>query len=455
VHKIQTIQTYLTMINRINIESLLTSKSAATTTASSKALITETAIARVTNSATIPNPAKSTTLDKYIKNIRAMSKRTAVEYHRRLIGFQDFVIKNYKTTLDNIITRINEGSEDPYEILSDYVSCLQTNYHISTLTLKQRIVTVKNFFEYYDVDISPRKFKLKVKIPKVIRKSKEALSKEDIINILNSCSEIRLKTYVMLLAGTGLRAVEALSIRVKDLNLNLQSRPAKIFVRGDYTKTKTDRFVFLTEEAVNQLQRWLDYKYRTRRVCHKDNHTGKTISEYITSERNDNDLVFAVYQDRSRANPNILYFDLVESFGKTLDRIGKGLREESSNNRRRQITLHSFRRFVKTTISDLGYSDYSEWFIGHAGSTYWTRKDSEKSEIFHKVEPYLTFLNIPELERQGADIQTKVEELEELNQALRNRDKMKDDAIAQLSDQVLALTARMQEFERKQQPYVS
>jgi predicted nucleic acid-binding Zn-ribbon protein len=63
----------------------------------------------------------------------------------------------------------------------------------------------------------------------------------------------------------------------------------------------------------------------------------------------------------------------------------------------------------------------------------------------------LTFLNIHQLERQGADIQSKVEELEELNQALRNRDKMKDDAMAQLSDQVMALTARMQEFERRQQ----
>jgi hypothetical protein len=31
-------------------------------------------------------------------------------------------------------------------------------------------------------------------------------------------------------------------------------------------------------------------------------------------------------------------------------------------------------------------------------------------------------------------------------QALRNRDKMKDDAISQLSDQLIALTARMQEF---------
>ena len=90
--------------------------------------------------------------------------------------------------LDDIITRINKGSEDPYQILTDYVNYLQTNYNISTLTLKQRVVTVKNFFEYYDIDISPRKLKLMVKIPKVIRKSKEALSKEDIINILNSYS---------------------------------------------------------------------------------------------------------------------------------------------------------------------------------------------------------------------------------------------------------------------------
>ncbi len=69
------------------------------------------------------------------------------------------------------------------------------------------------------------------------------------------------------------------------------------------------------------------------------------------------------------------------------------------------------------------------------------KKNQKKPELFKKIEPYLTFLNVHQLERQGADIQTKVEELEDLNQALRNRDKIKDDAIAQLSDQVMALTA--------------
>jgi hypothetical protein len=99
----------------------------------------------------------------------------------------------------------------------------------------------------------------------------------------------------------------------------------------------------------------------------------------------------------------------------------------------------------------LGYSDFSEWFIGHSGSTYWRKKESEKAELFKKIEPYLTFLNIHQLERQGADIQSKVEELEELNQSLRQRDKMKDDAIAHLSDQLLSISTRLQELERKQQ----
>ena len=44
----------------------------------------------------------------------------------------------------------------------------------------------------------------------------------------------------------------------------------------------------------------------------------------------------------------------------------------------------------------------------------------------------------------------KVKEIEDLNSSLRKRDKVKDDAIAQLSDQLLAISTRLQEVERKQ-----
>ena len=381
----------------------------------------------------------------YVANVSMMTQSTAEEYMYRLNSFKSFIQSEYKVSIDELIQQINEGLVDQYYILFQYANYLKKFNNVSNLTLKQRVVTVKNFLEYCDVDISPRKFKLKVKLPKIVRRNKEALSKEDIVDILNTCSDIRLKTYVMLLAGTGMRAVEALSIRIKDLDLN--SSPPKLFVRGEFTKTRSDRTIFLTSELGNQISSWLDYKYRTRRVCYS-NKNGKTITEYRTPERNTADLIFSVHH--FNPEPNHLYVNLRGAFAKTLDRMGKGTREEG-NEKRREITLHSFRRFVKTTISDLGYQDFSEYFIGHSGSTYWTKKESEKVKIFQKIEAYLTFLNVHQLERKGADIQSKVDELEELNQSLLERDRTKDDAIAQLSDQLMTLTVRLQEIERKQQ----
>jgi hypothetical protein len=55
---------------------------------------------------------------------------------------------------------------------------------------------------------------------------------------------------------------------------------------------------------------------------------------------------------------------LVRSFAKTLDRVGKGVRG-NGNERGGLITLRSFRRFVKTTISDLGYGYHFGYFMGY------------------------------------------------------------------------------------------
>jgi hypothetical protein len=105
-------------------------------------------------------------------------------------------------------------------------------------------------------------------------------------------------------------------------------------------------------------------------------------------------------------------------FERTLDQLRVGY--EDVTKRRRKISFHSFRRYVKSTISDLGYSDYSEWFIGHAGSTYYRKSEKEKYELFkNKIEPYLTYLDFSFLERHGADMRTRIEELIQENQILK------------------------------------
>jgi site-specific recombinase XerD len=267
----------------------------------------------------------------FLSTMSTMSRHTAKEYAKRLNSFRKFTLVHYgeSITIDNLIIKIKEGSENPYSVLNSYAAYLLKGNNVSNLTLKQWIVTAKNLFEYHDVDISPRKFKMKVKLPKVIRKKKEALSKEDIVDILNTCSDIRLRTYVMLLAATGMRAVEALSIRIKDLDF--QSNPPKLFVRGEFTKTRYDRTIFLTSELSYQLSSWVHYKYRSRRVCYSNNN-GKTFSEYRTPQENETDLVFSVYQSIKNPNPDNLYAEFCTSFAKTLDRMGRGMRDGDSAN---------------------------------------------------------------------------------------------------------------------------
>lgn len=54
------------------------------------------------------------------------------------------------------------------------------------------------------------------------------------------------------------------------------------------------------------------------------------------------------------------------------------------------------------------------------------------------------------MERQGAGLQTRIEELQLINQALRDNDKVKEDnTLAYLSDQLLVLSKRIYTTVRK------
>ena len=83
-----------------------------------------------------------------------------------------------------------------------------------------------------------------------------ALTEDDLSDILLACSDVRLKTYVMFSAFTGMRAVETLSNRLKDINLDCN--PARVYIRGEFTKTRQDRYVYVTSQMTQQIKIWLD-----------------------------------------------------------------------------------------------------------------------------------------------------------------------------------------------------
>ena len=120
--------------------------------------------------------------------------------------------------------------------------------------------------------------------------------------------------------------------------------------------------------------------------------------------------------------------------------VGLDERKEGKQ-RRRKITLHSFRRFVKTVISDQTNTDYSEWFLGHNKSPYYTKKEPERREIYAtKCMKYLTFLDYTTLETTGKNIEAKLSEKERGIQLLRQRDSMNTDAIAVLGSTFVVIS---------------
>ena len=161
---------------------------------------------------------------------------------------------------------------------------------------------------YHDIDVMPSKFKRKVKMPKMYREDEEPLDVSDIRKILLSCNNRRLKAYLLVLASGGMRAVEALAIRLKDIDFTVS--PTKVHIRKEYSKTKTARDIYISDEATQYLKQWIDWKYN---------------NEERPRIKDDDDLVFTVYRTKS---PYGLYVKVLVEFEKLLSIVGLDERKD-------------------------------------------------------------------------------------------------------------------------------
>jgi len=346
-------------------------------------------------------------IEEFCRVVATDSQSTSVQYAHRLHDFGKFLLKQYDIGIDSFIV---SPQFDVYKVLADYHAHLKSD-GLQKNTIATRIRTAKIFLEYNDIAISSTKFRLKVRAPKQKYVELKALPKDTVRKIILACQNTRLQTYVLTLSATGMRANEALSIRYKDIDWP----NSRVTIRAEYTKTKVERTVLLTSECAAQLKLWKEYRERKRRIINRAHEV-----HYVTKPFEPNDLFFTSGRHDDVTDPAYIYHTLSQDFSKVLDRIGLSERHENLGNRHR-ITLHSFRRFVKSTISGLGYQDFSEYFIGHSGSTYWRKSESEILELFKKIEPYLTFLQYDKLEAQGADIETKLSEKDHEMQAIKQQ----------------------------------
>jgi integrase len=360
----------------------------------------------------------------FLHSMRRNSLSSEETYLNGLVRLQNFLSQNEKFknhSVETILDSLSKQEINLYELLDEFVSFL-ISLHLSISSIKLYMAGLRSYLAYYDIDVVHSKFKRRVKMPKAYREDEEALDVQDIRNILLLCNNRRLKAYILVLASGGFRAVEALAIRLKDIDFS--SSPTKIHVRKEYSKTRVSRDVYISDEATKFLTDWINWKYRDK---------GSTW----TKTRIPDDLVFGVYDIIGDSDPQHIYVKIISEFQKLLSIAGIDDRKEGGLGRRRKITLHSLRRFVKTVVSDQVGQDYSEWFLGHSKSPYYTKKEPDRRQIYAtKCMKYLTFLDYSILEATGKNIESMLSEKEQEIQTLRQKDTMNTDAISALSDQL-------------------
>jgi integrase len=369
----------------------------------------------------------------FLSSILRNSRKSKSTYQQGLIHFQKYVLKAYpKYNIETILESLLRNEIDLYEMLEGFVLYMtSTNPDLTPNSMKVYMASIRSYLAYYAIDVVPSRFKRRVKMPKVCREDEEPLDASDIRNILLVCNNRRLKAYLLVLASGGMRAVEGLAIRQKDIDFSVN--PTKVHIRKEYTKTGVARDIYISNEATHYLKQWLEWK-----------HNNQERPRHF----NQDDLVFTVYNG---ADPNVLYIRVLVEFQKLLALTGLDKRKEGGVQKRREITFHSLRRFVKTVISDQTNKDYSEWFLGHSKSPYYIKKEPERRQTYAtKCMRYLTFLDYTTLESTGKSIEAQLSEREKEIQLLRQRESVNTDAIQNLSDQLINVMAEVRELKKHQ-----
>jgi integrase len=284
------------------------------------------------------------------------SQETASAYLSALVYFNTFLMQQTrKTTAEKVIVDMLKPKSDVYELLQGFISYLAP-LKLAASSKRMFVRAVRSYLGFYGIDIIPSKFKTRVKMFKVPKEYGEALDIETIRILLTACNNRRLKSFLLCSASGGFRVRELAAVRHKDIDWD--KSPVKILVRAEYTKMRTAREVYISDEAARHLKQWVDWQHRE--------------DKYKRIEYNANGLVFSV-RGSDTSSPSELYKALNIEWHKVL--VAANLNQKRDNMTRRCLTLHVFRSFTKSQLSDHANSDYREWFLGHSASSYYRRSE--------------------------------------------------------------------------------
>lgn len=157
-------------------------------------------------------------------------------YWRRMQAFLIFIKENNRA-IDNI----------DFEDIQDYILYLKKDRKLSPGTINNYISAIRFFYTYVlDKEWNNRK------VPRMRRRQEFPIipSREEVLALINSSNNLKHKTLLMLIYGSGLRVSEVAKLRISDICSKTMR------VRVEHAKHNTNRYTILSVTALEVLRKY-------------------------------------------------------------------------------------------------------------------------------------------------------------------------------------------------------
>jgi hypothetical protein len=352
------------------------------------------------------------------------AEETWLQYERRFVRFLQWL--GFENNADTFLEKAKRDRKWAESKVIEYVSFQKARVgrgEISETTVANFRKPVKLFLEMNDVKLNW--LKINKTLPAMRRHANDRAPTVEEIRKIISYPDMRVETIVLTMASSGIRVGAWDYLRLRDIKAIERDSNVIACRMRIYAGTPEEYVTFMTAEAYESLQRYLQY-----RELH-----GEQLTQDSPLLRNMFNTSQPIVNWKGEAsNPEPLKHSGVK---RLIERVlwRYGFRTEKK--RRHEFAIdHGFRKFFKTRAEQVMKPINVEWLMGHStgiSDSYYRPTENELLDDYLKAAPLLTVSEVEEV-RQKSEAEKK-----QLEERLNRIEASVSLLVSQKAEQLLSL----------------
>jgi integrase len=330
-------------------------------------------------------------VDKWLATV-AKSDNTKRNYSHAIKAFCEFVDKDPDQLIIEAEKEIKEGLLMRERSVSDYVPDFiehLENKNLAPNTIRGYIMPIQSFYNYYDIQFPKQRNLESI----VLESNIEIPSKSDIQTILKVCDPLE-KAIILVGVSSGLSSNEIINLKVGTFKNGYDSTTGITTLKIRRGKTRTDFITFLTSEASQAVNDYLEFRDR------KSDSTDIRKQRQLQKQHVYSDIDYLFI---GRTIPNEWLEKRDErlrklernSFLKLYRMLNEKARKSTPKGTWNVIRSHNLRKYFNSTLLNAGCdSFFVEYTMGHkidrTKASYFRSDPNSLAKIYEKFVPFIT-----------------------------------------------------------------